>query len=375
MSEHVYADYAAATPVDDRVVLAMSEVSKVFGNPSSRHSFGKDARLLLDQSRKTIARFLNCVDSELTFTSSGTESNNLAVLGIARANRSKGNHIITSAIEHPSVLNACRALERDGYIVTYLPVDHNGAVSLADLEKALTDRTVLVSIHLANSEIGVIQDISKLSKITHSVSSAYFHTDACQATTYLSLDIRELGVDALSFNGSKIYGPRGIAALFVADGVNIFPIIYGGGQEKSLRSGTENLLGVAGLATAIEIAGKSKQESFKQVAVLRDRLQQELERIQGVVINVKDSNRLPNHLSIVISECKQNDLVRAMNEIGVAVSSGSACSSKSLNDSHVLVAIGLSSDQINKTLRVTLGKYTTQEEVQKIINAVKLISK
>lgn len=374
MSQAVYADYAAATPIDDRVVLAMTEASKFIVNPSSRHSFGHSANEQLTKSRSIISKFLNCQAEEIVFTGSGTESNNLAILGIARANKNKGNHIIATSIEHPSVINPCRALEKDGFDVTYLPVDSMGMINEDDLLNALTDKTILVTIHLANSEIGVIQDIARFSRITREKSSAYFHTDACQAAAYLELDVKKLGVDALTFNGTKVYGPKGVAVLFVAQGTDIFPIVYGGGQEKSLRSGTENLPGIHGLAVAVEIAEQELTRSNADIAILRDELENELEKIKGVTTNVKYSNRLPNHLSVVIGDTKQSDLVRSMDQLGVAVSSGSACSSKSLSDSHVLVAIGLSSEQINKTLRITLGKYTTKQEIKRIIAAVGTVS-
>lgn len=375
MSQAVYADYAAATPIDDRVVLAMTEASKFIGNPSSRHSFGRSANEQLTKSRSIISKFLNCQAEEIVFTGSGTESNNLAILGIARANKNKGNHIIATSIEHPSVINSCRALEKDGFNVTYLPVDSNGLVNEDDLLNALTDKTILVTIHLANSEIGVIQDIARFSRITREKSSAYFHTDACQAAAYLDLDVKKLGVDALTFNGTKVYGPKGVAVLFVAQGTDIFPIVYGGGQEKSLRSGTENIPGISGLATAVEIAETERQKNFDHLTVLRNELQNKLEKIQDVTINAKESNRLPNHLSIVVSGSKFSDLVQGMDERGIAVSSGSACSSKTLSDSHVLSAIGLTSEEINKTLRVSLGRSTNQEELEKITSAIEELCK
>ncbi len=374
MSKAVYADYAAITPIDDRVILAMNEASGQYGNPSSRHLYGRASRQLLDKSRQTVAQFLSCSDAEVTFTASGTESNNLAVLGIARANKARGNHIVTSSIEHPSVINACRALERDGFKVTYLPVNSNGVVDPAKLQEALTDETILISIHLANSEIGVVQDIPALSEIIRTHSSARFHTDACQAAAYTDLNVQKLGVDSLTFNGTKLYGPRGIAALYVKEGTDIFPLVYGGGQEKSLRSGTENVPAVVGFSVALEIAVENRDSEGRRIEKLRDILQEQLSRQLSISINANQSRRLPNHLSITLVNCRESDVVRAMDERGVAVSSGSACSSKSLTDSHVLKAIGLTNEQMNRTLRITLGRGTIESDIEKIVSAVAKIN-
>jgi cysteine desulfurase len=370
MSKAVYADYAAITPIDDRVILAMNEASRQYGNPSSRHSYGRTSRKLLDKSRQTVAQFLSCSDAEVTFTASGTESNNLAVLGIARANKARGNHIVTSSIEHPSVINACRALERDGFKVTYLPVNSNGVVDPAKLQEALTDETILVSIHLANSEIGVVQDIPVLSEIIRMHSSARFHTDACQAAAYTDLNVQKLGVDSLTFNGTKLYGPRGIAALYVKEGTDIFPLVYGGGQEKSLRSGTENIPAIVGLSAALEIVVENRDSEGRRIEKLRDTLEDQLSRQSGISINANQGRRLPNYLSITLVNCRESDVVRAMDERGVAVSSGSACSSKSLTDSHVLKAIGLTNEQMNRTLRITLGRGTVESDIEKIVSVV-----
>jgi cysteine desulfurase len=364
----VYFDYAAATPIDPRVIRRVTELSEqLTGNPSSLHQFGALAAQVLEESRVTIANFLNTKPSEVYFTSSGTESNNLAILGLARANRQKGQHIITSATEHPSVLNACRSLEREGFEVTYLPVDRNGHVVTADFKKALRPQTILATIHLANSEAGVIQDIATLAQLARQ-AGVFFHTDACQASAFLSLDVAKLGVDALSFNGSKLYAPRGVAALFVQDGVTIFPIVFGGGQEQSLRSGTENVPAIAGLALACEIAQECRQSDGARLKKLRDELQAKLWKI-GCQVNVSASLRLPNHLSVVIPSVETN-IVAALDRAGLAVSSGSACSSKTQTDSHVLTALGLSGEAINRTVRITLGRPTTAADCQRLVDAI-----
>ncbi len=364
----VYADYAAATPTDPRVIERVSQVSaENFGNPSSRHMFGRQAEESLMAARSSIASFISANANEIYFTGSGTESNNLAILGIARANKTLGNHIITTAIEHPSVINSCRALEKDGFEITYLPVDEQGQVSVTDFQSAITSQTILATIHLANSEIGVVQDIGALSEIARA-KNVIFHTDACQAASLLKLDVGELGVDALTFNGGKLYGPRGIAVLFVRENISIFPLVYGGGQEQSLRSGTENLPGIAGLAMAVEIATQQRDGDAVKVGDLRNSLQADLENL-GCIVNCRNANRLPNHLSVIVPTNK-TDLVQELDSLGIAVSSGSACSSRSQSDSHVLQAIGLTSTQINTTIRVSLGRGTTTEELAQIQKAV-----
>jgi cysteine desulfurase len=288
-------------------------------------------------------------------------------LGVARANRKQGNHIITTAIEHPSVLNACRALERDGFKVTYVRPEKNGTINVKNVTSAITDQTILVTTHLANSEIGVIQDVGKISRVIKAKNPSIFvHVDACQTTPYIKPDVKALGVDLLTFNGSKAYGPKGVAVLYVRSGVSIFPIIYGGGQELSLRSGTENVPGIVGLAKAIEILD---YQDGKRIGKLRDLLQSELKKI-GCKINVATSPRLPNHLSVILPKTNETDLVSAMNKLGIAVSSGSACSSRSLGDSHVLTSIGLSSEQVNKTIRISLGRSTTRDNCEVIQRGV-----
>ncbi|MEX1051955.1 MAG: cysteine desulfurase family protein [Patescibacteria group bacterium] len=368
MAKPIYLDNAAATPTDPAVVSAMQPLTAgLFGNPSSAHSFGRAASNAVEQSRRSIANFLNCQDGETVFTGSGTESNNLALIGVAKANKHKGRHIVTSVIEHPSIINACRALEKDGYDITYLPVGKDGTVSSKELENSLKEETILVSIHLANSEIGVIQPIAELAKITKK-HGAYFHTDACQAAAYLDLDVDKLGVDLLTINGSKCYGPKGIAVLYVREGTDIFPIHFGGGQQQGLRSGTENVPGIVGLAKAVEIITNKRENESKRLGQLRDDLQNQLEK-RGAKINVKNSPRLPNHLSVVMP-IDETDVVKYFDQRGIAVSSGSACSSKSLVESHVLQAVGLTSEQIQKTVRLTLGYQSSQKDIKQLLETL-----
>lgn len=373
MKDFVYADFAAATPTDPRVVEAMAPFhAETFGNPSSIHSFGRTAHDAITESTQRISYFLNSKPEDIFYTSGGTESNNLAIIGVAKANKNKGQHIITTRIEHPSVLNACKSLEKDGWKVTYLPVTTAGLVEAGTLKKALTNETVLVSIHLANSEIGVVQNIADLAKITKS-RSIYFHTDACQAAAFLDLDVEKLGVDLLTFNGSKMYGPKGVGVLYVREGVQIFPILYGGGQQNSLRSGTENVPGIVGLATACEIASEQRTTDCKRIGQLRDDLQSQLKKLLGVKINCATSTRLPNHLSITLEQAKATNLVEAFDQHSIAVSSGSACSSSSIVDSQVLQATGLTSEQIHNTVRISLGRQTDSSDIECIAQTMQLI--
>ncbi len=366
-SDSIYADFAAATPTDPRVIAAMKPYfTEKFGNPSSVHSFGQATSQAIESVKKTIAQCIGCEPNELVFTSGGTESNNLAILGVARANKQKGQHIIVSAIEHPSILNACKSLEKDGFEVTYLPVGRDGLVKSDDLESAISPDTTLISIHLANSEIGVIQDISVLTKIAKK-HNVYFHTDACQAVAYMDVNVNKLGVDLLTFNGSKLYGPKGVGCLVVRKSVDIFPIIFGGGQQNSLRSGTENVPGIVGLAKALVISVGTGRKKAKQIEKLRNWLQIELPKLKNISINVADSPRLPNHLSVIINGVEGN-LVEKLNNFGLAISSGSACSSKTATDSHVLQSVGLTSEQINSTIRISLGRSTTKSDCQKIVD-------
>ncbi|QQG50210.1 MAG: cysteine desulfurase [Candidatus Berkelbacteria bacterium] len=371
----IYADYAAATPTDKKVALAMQPFfTNNFGNPSSNHNFGRFAADAVESSRAEIAKFINAKPKEVYFTGTGTESNNLAILGAARANKKTGNHIVTTQIEHPSVLTTCQALERDGLQVAYVAPHENGTVSPKQIASAVTAKTSLISVHLANSEIGVIQDVAAIVQAVKSKNpQTLVHVDACQATSFIEFDVQKLGVDLLAFNGSKAYGPKGIAVLYVRDKVSIFPLIYGGGQEQSLRSGTENVPGIVGLAEAVRIIKNNRQKDFIKISDLRDFLQAELKSLGNILVNCEDAPRLPNHLSVTLAKTKSTDLVRDLDAAGIAVSAGSACSSKSLAESHVLAAIGLNSQLANKTIRITLGRETTSSDCRTIIDTIKTL--
>jgi cysteine desulfurase len=341
-----------------------------FGNPSSGHAFGRTAQQAIADAQKTIADFIGAHPSEIFFTGSGTESNNLAILGVARANKNRGQHIVTTEIEHLSILNACRALEKDGWTVTYLPVDQSGLIDLGELEKALTPETVLVATHYGNSELGICQELEKISQLIHA-AGALLHVDACQAAAYMPIDVVKLGADLLTFNGSKMYGPKGVAALYVRANTPIFPITYGGGQQKSLHSGTENVPGIVGLAKATEIA-RDRLSGVEKNRELRDELEQQLIGLGGIV-NASHRSRLPNHLSITFPQFTGANIVEAFDEHGIALSSGSACSSAVLTDSHVLAAIGLDSSQINRTVRISLGWPTTTQDTARVVEAAQKI--
>jgi len=371
-SEIVYADYAAASPIAPPVVRAMAPFwLDNFANPSSVHQAGEQANQSLQEARKTVAKFFGCQSEEITFTSGGTEANNLAIIGVARANRTRGRHIITSSIEHPSVLNACRFLEKGGWHVSYIAPDSNGLIKPESVRKALSKETILVSIHMANSEIGVVQDISAISRIIK--RRTLLHSDACQATPYLPLNVDKLGVDLLTINGAKAYGPKGVGALYVHNQTEIYPISYGGGQEAGLRSGTENVAAIVGLAAALTIVESSREKDAKNIASLRDRLKTSLRKLRGVKINVAKSPRLPNHLSITLPGMGSENLVEKMSQLGVAVSAGSACGARELIPSHVLTAIGLSPEEVHRSLRITLGRYSTKSQIEKIVRAVQSI--
>lgn len=392
MRKKIYLDNAASTPVDEKVKKEMEPYfSEIFGNPGSIHSFGQEAQIGIDKARRKIADFLNCQSQEIIFTGSATEANNLALKGITGAVLSEARknkkdftpHIITTAFEHESVLDPCRQLEKSGFAeITYLPVSKDGFVNLEDIKKAMKENTVLVSVMYANNEIGTIQPIAKISEIVRNFRNVkcaetalpLLHTDAVQAVQFLDCDINKLGVDLLSLSGQKIYGPKGVGALFVRSGVKIDPLVSGGMQEGGLRGGTENVPGIVGLGAAVEsAAGGQKNGTPAKIAVLRDRL------IDGILKNVKNSslngsleNRLPNNANILFKGASSEMLIIALDSEGVAVSAGSACSAKALKSSHVLRAIGLSEKDASSSLRFTLSKHTAEEEID---YAVKVISK
>ncbi len=373
----IYLDYAATAPCDPKVIRAMSGYfKKDFGNPSSIHGFGQKARGAIDEARKTLADFLACDSQEIVFTGSATEADNLAIFGIVNAAKIQKPHIITSQIEHPAVLEPCRELEKRGAEVTYLPVDKDGIVQVQELKKALKSNTVLVSIMYANNEIGTIQPIQEIGAIIKKTNpKTLFHTDAVQALNYLDCDVKKLGVDLLTLSSHKIYGPKGVGALYIKRGTPIEPIIYGGGHERGLRSGTENVAGIVGLGQAIkEIQNpKSKIQNIR-IRQFKDKLIKTILRtIPGARLNGSLVSRLPNNVNISFDGAEGEAMVVSLDQKGVACSTGSACSSGSLEPSHVLLALGLSEETAHGSLRLTLGRGTTAQEIEKVLKILPAI--
>src|SRR3989338_6406600 len=380
----IYLDYAAATPLDPTVERVILKYTKVFGNPSSLHGFGQAAKAILDQSRTKIGRVLNCRPEELVFTGSGTEADNLAILGVARARLhgahvGHGPHVITTQIEHHAVLRACEQLEREGFKVTYLPVDKNGLVAPEQVMAALRPETILISIGYANNEIGTIQPIKEISKALHQLKTincklkTVLHSDASAAAGYLNLNIQELGVDLLTINAAKIYGPKGVGCLFVRRGVELAPIIFGGDQEGGRRAGTESPALIAGLTEALVIAEKKQVRESARQTKLRDWLIAELLKIPGTRLNGDAKLRLPNNINISLKGMDGERLVLDLDRAGIAVSTGSACTAAHTGQSHVLRAI--KSPRECGNLRVSLGKETTREDLEQFLARLKKMAK
>jgi cysteine desulfurase len=367
----IYLDHAATTYVDPRVKEVMDPYfTQHFGNPGGFYELGRIAKEAVDDARESVAGNLNCSPGEIIFTGSGTESDNTAIFGIARRYAKNGKHIITSAIEHHAVELPCRQLEKEGFEVTYLPVDKYGKTSVKDLKAALREDTILVSIMYANNEIGTIQPIAEMGKLLKD-HQAYFHTDACQAGGALSLDVQELGVDLMTMNGSKIYGPKGVGILYLRKGVRIKPLIYGGGQERNLRGGTENVPFIVGFAKALELADAERETESARLTVLRDRLHKGLtDNISKILLNGHPTDRLPNNLNLSILDIEGEAFTLFLNEMGIYASTGSACTSLSLDPSHVIIATGLPYECAHGSMRFTLGRQTTEADIDTVIQVV-----
>ena len=371
----IYLDHAATTPVDKEVVeMMLPYFTKYYGNASSLHSFGRESHDALQKSRQQVADILNAKNNEIIFTSGGTESDNFALKGVAYRNKdkrgSKGYNIITSAIEHPAVLETCKHLEKQGFKVKYLPVDEYGRIKLDELEKSISKDTFLISIMFANNEIGTIEPIEEIGKIA-SENNIVFHTDAVQAIGKIPIDLKKLHIDMLSISSHKIYGPKGVGALFVREGVKLQPILHGGGHETGLRSGTENIPGIVGLGKACELARKRLQEDTAHMRKLRDLLVSGvLEKIEESYLNGHPQERLVNNAHFRFTAIEGESLVMGLDEKGVAASTGSACSSKKLQPSHVLLAIGLTPVDAHGSLRLTLGWENTREEVEYVLQVL-----
>lgn len=393
----IYLDYSAATPLAPRVLKAMLPYfCEEYGNPSSFHTLGSNARQVVDHARKTIADFLNAtheaqrsalprissIPGEIIFTGSGTESDNLAIFGVADAYASYGKHLITTEIEHEAVLKPMKALEKKGFRVTYLPVDREGIVKLDALEKALTKETILVSIMAANNEIGTLQPLAEIAQILknyhqeNKTEFSFFHTDACQAPSALKLDVKALGVDLLTLNGSKIYGPKGVGLLWIKKGIKITPQILGGGQEQGLRAGTHNVPAIVGFAEAIRLAEKDRDVENKRLKILRNHFLSGLQiHFPQLKINGSLDHRLPGNLNLTLRAIPGEVLLMKLDNSGIYASAGSACTAGSADPSHVLLALGLSREDAFNSIRFSLGRFTTKKEIDIVIEAFGKIAK
>jgi len=366
MSEmkRIYMDHSATTPVAPEVMEAMLPYfSEKFGNASSMHSFGLEAKEALEESREKVAGLLGAKPEEIIFTSGGTESDNLALKGIARKNQKSGKHIITTRVEHPAILECCRRLEKEGFEVTYLPVTNEGLVEIATLESAIRSDTILISVMHANNEVGTIQPLEEIGRLA-AEKDIYLHTDAVQSVGKIPTDVNKLGVDLLSLSAHKLYGPKGVGALYIRKGTRLESIIQGGGHERGLRSGTENIAGIVGLARAADLAGETRTMEAERLTRLRDRLAElVLSKVKEAWINGTMKMRLPGNLNFGFKYVEGESLLLFLDSKGINVSTGSACSSHKLEPSHVLLSIGLKPEECHGSLRITLGRSNTMEEV------------
>ena len=367
----IYLDNNATTRLDDDAFNAMIPFFKEeYGNAFSLHLFGRETGKAVSESRKVIADLLGVIPEEIIFTGSGTEGDNLAIRGVARAYKNRGKHIIVSSIEHPGVRNTCKDLEKEGYEITVLNVDENGVVDLEQLKSAIKDETILISVMHANNETGVIQPIEEIGKIAKE-NKILFHVDAVQSMGKLPIDPKGMGIDLLVFTAHKFYGPKGVGALYVRNGVRLGKVITGGGQERKLRPGTTNTPLIVGMAKALEKAYVEREEENKRVGALRDYFEEEiLKRIPEIVINGKNVPRLPGTSSVTFKYVEGESILLSLSMKGIAVSSGSACSSDELQASHVLLAMGIPEEFAHGTIRFSLGKYNTKEEIDYTIEAV-----
>jgi cysteine desulfurase len=372
-----YFDHAATTKLNEEVLNAMLPYLKnEYGNPSSIYSLGRENKKAIEDAREIVAKIFNADPKEIYFTGSGSEADNLAIRGVAYANRKKGNHIITSKIEHPAVLDTCKALEKEGFEVTYLNVDEDGIISLEELKNAITDKTILISIMFANNEIGTIEPIEEIGKIAKE-HKVFFHTDAVQAVGNVAIDVNKLNIDLLSLSAHKFYGPKGVGALYARKNVKFEKIITGGHQERNKRAGTENVAGIIGLAKALEMAYEKLEENNKYLKELRDLYISEIEaKIPYVKLNGHREKRLPGNANFSFKCIEGESLLLNLDLKGICASSGSACTSGSLDPSHVLMAIGLSHAVAHGSLRITFGLDNTKEDVKYLVdNLVEIVER
>ncbi len=368
MDKLIYMDNSATTPVKKEVLETMLPYfSEKFGNPSSVYSLGSQSKVAVEESREKIAKAIGAKPKEIFFTAGGSEADNWAIKGIAYANKEKGNHIITSKIEHHGILHTCEYLEKQGFKVTYLDVDEYGVVDLEQLKDSINDETILISIMYANNEIGTIQPVEEIGQIAKE-KGIYFHTDAVQAVGHIKIDVNKLNIDMLSMAAHKFYGPKGIGALYIRQGVKIDPLISGGGQERNRRAGTENVPGIVGMGKAIELAYKDIEEKNQKLICLRERLIKGiLDNIDHVRLNGHPTNRLPGNVNVCFEFIEGESLLLSLDMEGIAASSGSACTSGTLDPSHVLLAIGLPHEIAHGSLRLSLGDFNTEEEIDYVV--------
>ncbi|MFO7928897.1 MAG: cysteine desulfurase NifS [Candidatus Humimicrobiaceae bacterium] len=378
MEKKTYLDYAATTPCDPRVINTMLPYfSKKFGNPSSIHSYGQQTRRVVEKAREKIAGYLGADSSEVIFTSGGTESNNTAIKGIAYANKERGNHIVASSVEHHSVLKPCEFLEEQGFNITYIPVDGEGLVDINEIKEAITEDTILISIMHANNEVGTIQPLANISRITKE-KGIYLHTDAVQTFGHIPVNVDELGIDLLSASAHKLYGPKGMGLLYIRKGTRLKPFMDGGEQERGRRASTENVPGIAGLGKAAEIALEEMDEETERLRYLQKKMTEGiLERLEKVKLNGHLDKRLPNNINVSIKYAEGEALVVRLNSEGICCSTGSACSSSSIEASHVLKAMQVPEDLARSCLRFSLGRFTTERDIDfaldKLVEVVKKI--
>lgn len=372
----IYLDHAATTAVDEKVLNEMLPFfSEKYGNASSVYSIARDSRKAVENAREQVAKQLNCEPGEIYFTAGGSESDNLAIKGIAYSNIKKGNHIITTTIEHPAVLNTCKALEKEGYEVTYLGVDSNGLISLEELKGSIKDTTILVTIMLANNEIGTIQDVKAIGEIAKD-KGIVFHTDAVQAIGNVRIDVKDMNIGALSLSAHKFYGPKGIGALYIRKGIVFEAIISGGHQEKGKRAGTENVPGIVGMGKAIELAYEDFDKKNNHLLELRDYYISEIEsKISHIKLNGDRTKRLPGNANFSFEFIEGEALLLMLDMKGICASSGSACTSGSLDPSHVLLAIGLKHEIAHGSLRTSFGSENTKEDVDYVVTSLEAIVK
>ena len=366
----IYLDHGATTKMNPEVLETMMPfMTEVYGNPSSIHFFGREVRKALEEAREKVAAAIGAEPREIIFTSGGTESDNLAIRGVARALHKKGNHIITSAVEHHAVIDTCNALKDEGFEVTAVPVDEHGRVDVKDVEAAITDQTILITIMMANNEVGTVMPVAEIGKLARD-RGITFHTDAVQAIGSLPVDVADIQCDLLSLTAHKFYGPKGVGALYVRKGTKLKVYNFGGVQERKMRPGTENVPGIIGMGKAIELATTDLEEKTAKVKMLRDRLIDGLMKIEDTKLNGHPQERLPGSVNVSIQYVEGESLILSLDLKGIAASSGSACTSGSLDPSHVLMAMGLDHQTAHGSLRLTLGRENTAEEIDYVLEVI-----